>query len=182
MKHHTDACLQWCGGDMTAVLSALVAMISREDARDEDSIGGTENAVFALGVIATSSAFRSLPQLAQVTQMWLQSLPLKEDELEAKYSALQLTEAIEKWDGSVVGGDSCANLAQVLRIAAELMVDAGKKKDDDEFALAHPSVLQRLSVCVKGISSGANGVSEAVLKGAYGQLEAEHQQALAQVC
>lgn len=179
VKLHGEALMQ--SGQVGALLDALTAVINREDAKDDDSVGGTENALFALGVIATLPVYRSLPEVQQATSMWLQSMPLKEDELEAKYCSLRLAEACEAWDLSVVG-QAGANLSHVLRVTAELLINAQKKKDEDEFALAHPSVVQRLAACAKGISGGANGVSSEVVAAAYASLGAEQQQALAQVC
>ncbi len=179
VKLHAEALLS--SGQMAALLQALNTIIGREDAKEDDSVGGTENALFALGVIATLPAYRALPEVQQATSLWLQSMPLKEDELEAKYCSLRLAEACETWDVSVLG-HAGANLSHVLRVTADLIIDSEKKRDDDDFALAHPSVVQRLAACAKGISGGANGVSSEVVASAYASLGAEQQQALAKVC
>lgn len=187
VKHHADALTSVPGG-LGGFVDALMVMVNREDAQDEDSVGGTENALFALGVLATSPQYRSsgptplpLAQVEQATSLWLHSMPLKEDELEAKYCSLRLAEACEQWDMSVVG-PAGSNLPHILRVTAELILDSKKKKDDDDFALAHPSVVQRLAVCAKGISGGAHGVPEQTVAAAYAQLGAEHQQALSLAC
>ena len=145
-KLHAEAFVQ---SDVASVVSALVALVNRPDARDEDNIGGTENALFALGTIATIPSYRALPQqtMAHVTSMWLQGMPLREDETEAKWATLHLASACESWDASVLGGAACANLPHVLRIIAEVMIDANKKKDEDDIIIAHPATVKPCCLC-----------------------------------
>jgi hypothetical protein len=178
-KLHAETFVQ---GDLASVVSALVQLINRPDSRDDDNIGGTENALFALGTIATLPHYRALPQqtVADVTSMWLRGMPLREDEQEAKWATMHLASACESWDPSIMGGATFANLGQVLRIIAEVIIDAKKKKDEDDIILAHPATVERLRACIKTIQQ--RGVPEEVLSSAFGQLGAEHQQVLNQAC
>ena len=168
MKLHAESFVQ---NDVSSVVSALVDLINRPDAREEDNIGGTENALFALGTMAMLPTYRVLPQqtMTDVTSMWLQGMPLREDEQEAKWATMHLASACESWDASIMGGANCANLGHVLRIIAEVIIDANKKKDEDDVILAHPATVNRLRACVKTMQQ--RSVPQEILSAAFNQLE-----------
>lgn len=56
----------------------LVGLVRRPDAKDEDSLLVTENAVAALGSIAVSPALSAAVDRSQLLPLWLSHLPLKE--------------------------------------------------------------------------------------------------------
>lgn len=60
------------------VVRHLVHLINRPDAKDEDSLLVTENAVAALGTLCVSPALSSAVDRSQLLPLWLSHLPLKE--------------------------------------------------------------------------------------------------------
>lgn len=60
------------------VVRRLVDLISRPDAKDEDSLLVTENAVAALGTLCVSPALATAVDRSQLLPLWLSHLPLRE--------------------------------------------------------------------------------------------------------
>ena len=179
MKLHAESFVQ---NDVSSVVSALVDLINRPDAREEDNIGGTENALFALGTMAMLPTYRVLPQqtMTDVTSMWLRACPYAR--MSKKRNGPQCTLLLHAKAGTpalwVVL--NCANLGHVLRIIAEVIIDANKKKDEDDVILAHPATVNRLRACVKTMQQ--RSVPQEILSAAFNQLGAEQQQVLHQTC
>lgn len=63
---------------LTQVVQCLVGLVSRPDAKDEDSLLVTENAVAALGTLCVSPALSGAVDRSQLLPLWLSHLPLKE--------------------------------------------------------------------------------------------------------
>jgi len=73
---------------MAQVVGHLVALISRPDAKDEDSLLVTENAVAALGTLCVSPALAEAVDRSQLLPLWLSHLPLREVRNHAGYIVL----------------------------------------------------------------------------------------------
>lgn len=112
------------------VLPCLLGVINSPNAADEENEGTLENAVFAIGAICANTAYRaSLAQccatisadctIDNMAALWLQRLPLRADEQEAKAAHKQLCDMIETNDAAVFGAN-CANLKDILRVIAEV--------------------------------------------------------------
>ncbi|CAM9477610.1 unnamed protein product, partial [Ectocarpus fasciculatus] len=91
-------------------------LINRPDAKDEDSLLVTENAVAALGTLCVSPALSSAVDRSQLLPLWLSHLPLKEDETEARVVHRTLCELVEQQDPSLLG----RNLGQVSLVVSVL--------------------------------------------------------------
>ena len=189
LRLHPDAVLASMGGDVSPVLNSFIALISRGDAKEEDNEGVTENAVFGLGVMVTLPNFRACVQnmrtsvgsLTDMTKMWLQNMPLRSDELSSKISSHALCNSIEQLDPAILG-EQYSNLSAILRIFAEIFIDANKNAnipDEDKIILAQSDTMSRIVVLVKAMAAGTfNGVTGPVMSAAYGVLSAEQQHVL----
>lgn len=60
------------------MLNHLVSLVNRPDAKDEDSLLVTENAVAAIGTLCVSPALTAAVDRSQLLPLWLANLPLKE--------------------------------------------------------------------------------------------------------
>lgn len=60
------------------VVNHLVSLVNRPDAKDEDSLLVTENAVAAIGTLCVSPALAAAVDRSQLLPMWLANLPLRE--------------------------------------------------------------------------------------------------------
>ena len=60
------------------VLSKLVGLVNRPDAKDEDSLLVTENAVAAIGTLCVSPILSTRVDRSRLLSMWLANLPLKQ--------------------------------------------------------------------------------------------------------
>jgi len=192
IRLHQDVLLSALSGDISCVVNGLLALLSREDAKDDDNEGATENAVFGLGILVTSRAFRpcvslmkqASASLLQMTKTWLHGLPLRADEIEAKHSTHLLCNALEIADANILGGSQFTNLPDILRILAEVLNQAQKfasatSDADSDVIFAHPVTVQRALHAVKNIASGVSVPSE-IARQAFGSLSTAHQAVLNQ--
>lgn len=130
-----------------------------EGAGEGDLEGTFENAVFALGTIATGLGYRDTVvamgpgSVEHLMTTWLQRLPLKTDEAQAKLASKQLCDSIERNDPFIIGQDG-ANLPEILRTLAETLqsTTAGA----DATVMAHPVTLGRIQNIVKTFRSSGN--------------------------
>lgn len=60
------------------VLNKLVELVNRPDAKDEDSLLVTENAVAAIGTLCVSPILSTRVDRSRLLALWLSNLPLKE--------------------------------------------------------------------------------------------------------
>jgi hypothetical protein len=136
---------------MAEVLQSLCALSTAEGAREEDNEGATENCLFALGnMLAQRKPWNCSPVgRAQVGSMWLDSLPLRADELEAKMAHAQLCDAVECMDADIVG-PQLTLLPRVLKVFADILGSAVNKKksvgrkDVEESGLATEATMRRM--------------------------------------
>lgn len=104
---------QFFAQHLTSVLPILVSMIQHPEARSEEDIAATENAVSALGKI-----FHKFPEAVDVPvieQVWLAALPLVEDPSEAKEMHAQLVNMVEAGDMRALG-EGNKNLAKIVQV------------------------------------------------------------------
>ena len=192
IRLHQDVLLSALGGDISCITNGLLTLIDREDSKDDDNEGATENAVFGLGILITAPAFRpcvasmkqSSASLLQMTKMWLHGLPLRADEIEAKHSTHLLCNALEIGDVNIFGGTQFTNLPDILRIIAEVLNQAQKlasapTEENSEIIFAHPLTVQRVLHAVKSIASGVS-VPPEIAHQAFGSLSSTHQAVLNQ--
>lgn len=120
---------------LVPVINCIMEMIDDPLADEEEKVGATENAIFALGAICTNPIYReaiataskedrangaTAINISNFMSRWLTHLPLKNDEQEAKMAHKLLCDVIEQND-SVVMGDNFSNLKEILRIIAEVL-------------------------------------------------------------
>lgn len=114
------------------VARQLVAVIQAPGAREEDALASfTENAVSTLMKLA-----QHLPDAVDaraLTAVWLQQLPLRVDEAEARINHALLVKLARAQSPQLLG---CAPdaLAQVVRVLAELLT---LRAEDEEMATPH---------------------------------------------
>lgn len=171
------------GGILTTVLPVLSRILSDPEAKSDDNIGVTENALFTIGSIVCLPAYRSMGlDLPNMCSSWLAHMPLRSDETQAKISSHQLCELVEAGD-NVILGDGFRNLSAVLRVFAECLMswqeyEAKKAIDSEVYPLALPATLERIQNVVNNL---AQKVDPAVLSPAFAALDAQHQSIL-QAC
>jgi len=163
---------------LNVAVPALLALVNAANARDEENEGTTENAIYSLGILSSLAQYRALgfdgQGLMQTTSTWLRGLPLRADEQEAKCTLSHLCDSIERGDGYTFGGETFSNLAEILRILAEVLLE-GNSSDNDGFTFAHPSTLRRMALIVRAVASGTAGIPAHVTQTAFGQLSVKHQ-------
>ncbi|GBG31453.1 Importin-5 [Hondaea fermentalgiana] len=122
--------------DAGRVVQLLSTIITQPDAREEDNIDVTENAVSVLGKVYAHHK-QNVPA-TELMQLWLQHLPLTEDLAEAKYSHRLLVRLLAENDAGVLGPNQ-ANLSQILRVLAALLATVTENEktaesgaDDDD--------------------------------------------------
>ena len=181
---------------LSAVLACLIDVLNdcaepdEDDERDEeeeqdDNAGTFENAVFALGTIASDPRYRDAVlamgpgNVEHLVNTWLPRLPLATDEAQAKLASKQLCDSIERNDSYVIGTNG-ANLPEVLRIFAKVIESTSSSAAADCMCLAHPATRPRIQGIVRSMvaSSGSNPAVSAALS----SLEPDLQQALRSVC
>lgn len=146
---------------VSTIVPALVALVRQPNARDEDNEAITENAIYCLGVLCAMPQYKCLSwgiDAKDVTGLWLQSLPLRQDEIEAKVSATHLCDLIERNDENTLGGGSLTNLPTLLRIIATILASTtttaspSLPPSSDDIVLAHPVTCKRLQSIVKSMA------------------------------
>lgn len=66
------------GLTVVQVLNKLVELVNRPDAKDEDSLLVTENAVAAIGTLCVSPTLSTRVDRSRLLALWLSNLPIKE--------------------------------------------------------------------------------------------------------
>jgi hypothetical protein len=152
---------------LDTLVPQLIAIVSDPDASEEENEGITENGLFALGSILTSSGCRSHPWggvlPAQIASFWLKGLPLRTDDQTAKIANSQLCDIVEKGDPAVLG-EGYSNMPELMRIFSEVLMASpvsdgsrGEVKDgewSEENCLAHPITIRRMQSLVRQLSQG----------------------------
>ena len=168
---------------LRVAVPALVGLISAAGSREEENLGATENALFALGYVCTQPHFRSAglagDDLSHLTSSWIRGLPLTLDATEAKATHAQLCDMVETGDAALFGRDF-ANLPEILRVMASVLSAMAVPKP--ELELAHQQTLSRMQAIVRHFAAGTAGVPAALTSAAFGKLTAEHQGVLQRIC
>lgn len=158
------------------IIASLIEVLNdcAEPESDEEGEGGEgdlegtfENAVFALGTIASGLGYRDAVvamgpgSVEHLMTTWLVRLPLKTDEAQAKLASKQLCDCIERNDPFIIGKDG-ANLPEILRTLAETLQSSHVAGADAQ-VMAHPVTLGRIQNIVKTFrNSGNPAVGQAV--------------------
>lgn len=103
-------------------LEALAKVIQAPDARSEENLNATENAVSALGKLCESQR-SAIPGAERVVPQWLSCLPLTEDTVEARVVHEQLVRMLTAGDPHLLGANN-EHLAKVVKVFATAMPTA----------------------------------------------------------
>ena len=103
-------------------LAALARVIQAPDARSDENLNATENAISALGKLCESQR-AAIPQAEQVVPQWLSCLPLREDTVEARVVHAQLVRMLEAGDPHLLGANN-EHLGKVVKVFAVAMPTA----------------------------------------------------------
>lgn len=139
---------------LSTVVPLLMSSLGVIDAKDEDNFGTIENIVFALAIIYNTPVYRSFDwgvAPAAVAAEWIQHLPLRADEVEAKVTHHQFCECIEKLDAHILG-EGQTNLNVVLRVVADIFV-ATEESGEDSYPLMFAVTQSRLANVLRQIST-----------------------------
>ncbi|GMH37342.1 hypothetical protein BSKO_05215 [Bryopsis sp. KO-2023] len=92
----------------------LMNAMNSDDAREEDFLSATDNAVSALGKVF--EAHGDLMDVKALVSKWLQFLPLQNDKVEAMAAHEQLIRLVEKMDVEILGegNQNATHLAKVM--------------------------------------------------------------------
>lgn len=180
LRFAPDVCMQY----MHIVVPALMAFVNNPSSKEEDNLGATENAIYALGTVYHNQKYKAVSwggvDALQVASLWLESLPLRADESEAKIAHSQLCDAIEKGDMTIVG-DNYKNLSQLLRVIAEVFIDLSPSQNGTgpmlSCSLAHSSTIQRMQTIVRQVV-GQGGLSSDLLARSLQSLSVIQQQVI----
>ena len=161
------------------LVPALMAFVALPNSRDEDNEGATENAVYALGTIYHNRKYREASSWGgydapSIAALWLQNLPLRADEVEAKVAHNQLCDYIESGDKAILG-DNYSNLGQLLRIIADVFIDMPSS------SLAHSSTIVRMRTIIQQIIGPEAGLKPDFLAFSLKNLTSVQQQVLTAV-
>lgn len=153
-----DACVPAVG----SILSTLGEIISSASARDEDNVGTTENALFALGTLCTRPEYRTVVggNLENMVGLWLSRLPLCADERQAKTVHRELCSAIESGDSAVLGA-GYKNIPEIMRTLSAVCDHESKRLssgNDESPCIAHEQTIQRIKSIFK-VFGGASDPS-----------------------
>jgi hypothetical protein len=103
-------------------LAALARVIQAPDARSDENLNATENAISALGKLCESQR-SAIPGAEQVVPQWLSCLPLREDTVEARVVHAQLVRMLEAGDPHLLGANN-EHLPKVVKVFAVAMPTA----------------------------------------------------------
>jgi hypothetical protein len=150
-------------------LAALARVIQAPDARSEENLNATENAVSALGKLCEFQR-DAIPDAATVVSRWLACLPLREDVVEARAVHEQLVRMLQANDPHLLG-PNCENLAKIVQTFAVAAPTAGSS---EKLRLCTPETAGKMKAVLTEMQ---RGMGEA-LGVAFASLAAEDQEAL----
>ncbi|KAJ2318217.1 importin subunit beta-3 [Coemansia sp. RSA 2704] len=113
-QHGGDAYADFVAG---VALPALLALIARPDARAQDNVFATENAVSAVAKVLRFHAAR-LPDARAVLQAWFRALPVANDEDEVPPVYEYLAQVLREQPDALVPPGDAAALAHVVKAVA----------------------------------------------------------------
>jgi hypothetical protein len=187
LRANPDACMS----SLPAIMAALSKILSAPVTDDDNATLATiDNAAFALGALCLRPEYRGAvaAHLAPMTTMWLQKLPLGEDERQAMTMHRELCDSIERGDSSVMGA-GCSNLPEIVRVLSMIVAKETERintpsvkrisDDDDEtdeaIQIAHPATLQRIKSILKTFGSAADPSQQKVIQSAFMSLSPDLQ-------
>lgn len=174
-----------CAPSLSTLVPKLMAFVTNPASQEEENEGARENAVYALGTVYHNRQYRTVSwggvEPSQLTSLWLQSLPLRADEQEAKTANSQLCDMVENGDLNVAG-ENYGNLAHLLRIISDVFLDpsVSSSTSNQSNSMAHFSTLERMKTIVRQVVS-TGGLSQEVIARSMQSLSLVQQQALQQV-
>ncbi|KAL9233010.1 hypothetical protein vseg_008055 [Gypsophila vaccaria] len=121
-------------------LSRLNAVIRHPNAAHPENVMACDNAISALGKIC--QFHRDSIDAAQIVPMWLNSLPIKGDLIEAKVVHEQLCSMVERSDGDLLGPNN-QYLPKIVAVFAEILC-AGKDLATEQTASRMINLLRQL--------------------------------------
>jgi hypothetical protein len=125
-QHRSDGFRQHAGPAVTSIL----AIIQAPDARSEENLSATENAVSALGKV-----LEFLPDCIDpgMGALYVQNLPIEEDEIEAKVVHGQLLRLLRASDPRILGENN-AHLPKLVEIIVRVLAKGKTLIEDEEAA------------------------------------------------
>jgi len=153
-------------------LAALARVIQAPDARSEENLNATENAVSALGKLCESQR-GAIPNAAAVVPQWLSCLPLREDTVEARVVHAQLVRMLEAGDPHLLGANN-EHLGKVVKVFAVAAPTAGLS---EKLQLCTPETAGKM----RDILRQMQGAMGDALGAAFASLAPEEQAALQRV-
>jgi len=127
-------------------------VINHPDSVKPANVPATDNAIAALGDIVFGYE-EHIPQAQAYMQLWLERLPLKEDEVEGRRVHHELVERIGKEHPGVLGANNC-NLPLLIKILASIYDSSFAQPETN---LMIRSLFERLGANVVGsVATGLN--------------------------
>lgn len=124
-------------------VAGMLAMIQAPDARSEDNENATENAISALGKVLEFQADCVDPTAAT---LYLNSLPLKEDESEARIVHAQLLRLVQASDPRILG-EGNSNLPQIVKVMVQVL-SRGDALVEKETAASMATLLKQMQAAL----------------------------------
>eukprot|EP01110_Echinostelium_bisporum_P009977 TRINITY_DN3465_c0_g1_i1.p1 TRINITY_DN3465_c0_g1~~TRINITY_DN3465_c0_g1_i1.p1 ORF type:complete len:1087 (+),score=415.45 TRINITY_DN3465_c0_g1_i1:159-3419(+) len=100
------------------LLNSLNTVCSHPDARTEENVNATENAISAIAKICET--YPTQVNLAQILPVWLHYLPVTEDKIESKVIYNHLCSFIEKYNGAIMA-NNVQNIGKVVQVLASAL-------------------------------------------------------------
>lgn len=122
----------------------LMALIGAPEARNEENAPATDNAISALGKILEN--FSSQCDSSKLWAVWLQYLPLRGDDIEAKVVHAQLVRLVRNKNAQLLAP---ATLSRVLPEIARVMLEVLAQEEE----LADQSTISQMIATIKQLHS-----------------------------
>ena len=155
-----------------ASLQTLAQVIQAPDARGEENVNATENAISSLGKICEFQR-ACIPGPESVVPQWLSMLPLTEDKVEARAVHTQLVRMLEANDPHLLGPNS-EHLGSVVKVFATALPTAGLSEKLQLCTVECAGKMKALLIQMQG------SVPPETLTRAWSAITPEQQQALQQ--
>ena len=155
-----------------ASLQTLAQVIQAPDARGEENVNATENAISSLGKICEFQR-ACIPGPESVVPQWLSMLQLTEDKVEARAVHTQLVRMLEANDPHLLGPNS-EHLGSVVKVFATALPTAGLSEKLQLCTVECAGKMKALLMQMQG------SVPPETLTRAWSAITPEQQQALQQ--
>jgi len=104
---------------MPELVKHLITMIQNPEARNEENVFATENAIAALGKILLYQNLTS-PSSNEIIPLWFSMLPVKEDQVESKVTYSILCDFLERNNPHLIGPGG-ANIPRLVTIMVDVL-------------------------------------------------------------